>query len=175
MWQVVLAVFFPSSLLAVLMCFFSLLLFPVCFLSDLCRWVLASSSQDGKDETWLYPVPLSLWALAGSFQRIYSARSYETEQSKSLFSIMLLDFCISTLLWSPWNCVSDQTWKMPVASLCLYNHAVHYQCGEVPRSSNYGAVSSCRINSRKPATLALKFFFHPEKGMLSRKQVHSYL
>lgn len=140
MWQVVLAVFFLSSLLAVLMCFFSLFLFPVCFLSDLCRWVLASSSQDGKDETWLYPVPLSLLPLAGSLQRICSAHSYDTEQSKSLFSIMLPDFCISALLWSPWNSVSEQTWKMPVASLCLYDPAVHYHCGKVPRSSSHGAV-----------------------------------
>lgn len=81
--------------------------------------MLASSSQDGKDETLLCPVPLSLWALAGSLQRICSAHSFDTEQSKSLFSVVLLDFCISALLWSPWNSVSEQTWKMPVASLCL--------------------------------------------------------
>lgn len=85
-----------SSCSLFLMCFFSLLLLPVCFLSDLCRWVLASSSQGVKDEAQLYSVPLNLLVLAGSWWRICSASSCDTEQTKSLFSLMVPDLCIST-------------------------------------------------------------------------------
>lgn len=90
--------------------------------------MLASSSQGVKDEAWLSSLPLSLWALGGSLPRICSARSCDIEQSKSLLVILLLDLCISTLLWFLRNCISEQTRKAPPSSLCADTNysAVNY-------------------------------------------------